>query len=430
MNRSRWRYAVTALPVMALALTGCGGGSGGSQSESDHKLTIWMMTGGPGDNPLIKDVNTEFAKKHPDIKVDIQIQQWDGVATKVTTALATNNPPDIVEMGNTQTPLQTYSGGLADLTADKKSFEGSDGWLTGLSGPATYDGKLYAVPLYGGTKVVMYNKKLFADAGIKQPPKTLAQLQQDCGTLAKANAQVANFSGFYLPGQYWFNGMPFLFGKGGEIATRSGGTWKAQMSSPQNAAGLTAWRDFQNSCSTKSSVGVNTDSPDQDQLFADGKAAMAYVKAWEPAAVLEKNPSLKDEIGFFPMPGYTADKSMPVIVSGSTVGVAANSPDQEAAADWLRIVSGKRFQQKMATTLNLLPVSPDFTPPGVPEQLTVASAASRISRPLPSSPGEATLETERYNEQFFSKIASGADIAKASADYDKHATEAFNSLSD
>ena len=75
MNRSRWRYAVTALPVMALALTGCGGGSGGSQAESDHKLTIWMMTGGPGDNPLIKEVNTEFAKKHPDIKVDIQIQQ-------------------------------------------------------------------------------------------------------------------------------------------------------------------------------------------------------------------------------------------------------------------------------------------------------------------------------------------------------------------
>ncbi|MFF6961595.1 MULTISPECIES: extracellular solute-binding protein [unclassified Streptomyces] len=427
MNRARWRYAVTSVPVMALALTACGG-SGGADAASDGKLTVWMMTGGPGDNALIKDVNAAFAKQHPDMKVDVQIQQWDGIATKITTALASGNPPDIVEMGNTQTPLQTYSGGLADLTAEKAGFENSAKWLAGLSGPSQYDGKLYATPLYGGTKVVMYNKKLFADAGIQQPPTTVAELQENCGKLAAANKKTANFSGFYLPGQYWFNGMPFLFGKGGTIATQKDGTWKAEMSSPANQAGLAAWRTFQNTCSTKSSVGVNTDSPDQDQLFADGKAAMVYVKAWEPAAVLEKNPALKDDIGFFAMPGYTADKTMPVIVSGSTIGIAANSPDKKAAQDWLRIITGKQFQQKMALTLNLLPISPDFTPTGVPEQLTVASKAAEISQPLPGSPGEATLETERYNEQFFSKIAGGADIAKASADYDKHATDAFNSL--
>ncbi|KIF77538.1 hypothetical protein QR77_34220 [Streptomyces sp. 150FB] len=434
MNRSRSRCTVAALPVLALALAACGGGGSGSQAASDHKLTVWMMTGGPGDSPLIKDVNAEFEKKHPGTKVQVEIQQWDGVATKLTTALATNNPPDIVEMGNTQTPLQTFSGGLADLTADKKSFEDSAGWLPGLAGPSENAGKLYAVPLYGGTKVVMYNKKLFADAGITQLPKTIDQLQQDCGALAKANSKTANFSGFYMPGQYWFAGMPFLFGKGGNVADQQGGAdgkWQAKMDSSQNAAGLAAWKTFQNGCSTKSSVGVNTDSPDQDQLFADGKAAMAYVKAWEPATVLEKNPALKDQIGFFAMPGYTPDKTLPVIVAGSTVGIAAGSPDKAAAKDWLRIVSGKSFQQKMAQKLNLLPISPDFTPTtGIPAQLTVASQASRNSQALPNSPGEATLETERYNEQFFSKIAGGAAIPEASDAYDKHATDAFNSLSD
>lgn len=429
MNRSRTRCALAAIPVLALTLTACGGG-GVAKADSDNKLTIWMMTGGPGDNPLIKEVTAEFEKDHPDIAVDIEIQQWDGVATKITTALASGNPPDIVEMGNTQTPLQTYSGGLADLTDSKKSFEGSADWLAGLSGPSEFDGKLYATPLYGGTKVVMYNKKMFADAGITSPPKTLAELQENCGTLADANKDTANFSGFYVPGQYWFNGMPFLFAKGGKVASQKDGKWQAEMSSPENQAGLKAWKSFQNTCSTPSSVGVNTDSPDQDQLFADGKAAMAYVKAWEPAAVIEKNPKMKDNIGFFALPGYTESSAMPVIVSGSTIGIAAGSPDRDAAEDWLRIVTGKKFQQKMALELNLLPISPSFTPAGVPEQLTVASQASKVSQPLPNSPGEATLETERYNEQFFSKIASGADIASSSAAYDKHATDAFNSLSD
>lgn len=156
---------------------------------------------------------------------------------------------------------------------------------------------------------------------------------------------------------------------------------------------------------------------------------MAYVKAWEPAAVVEKNPKMKDDIGFFAMPGYSAGSTMPVIVSGSTIGIAAASPDRKAAEDWLRIITGRTFQQKMALKLNLLPISADFTPAGVPEQLTVAAAASKLSQALPNSPGEATLETERYNEQFFSKIAGGADIASSSAAYDKHATDAFNSLS-
>ncbi|MCF3963887.1 extracellular solute-binding protein [Streptomyces fuscigenes] len=430
MNRSRIRCALAALPVLALTLTACGsGGGGGAKAASDHRLTVWMMTGGPGDSPLVKDVDAQFEKAHPGMKVDVQVQQWDGVATKITTALASGNPPDIVEMGNTQTPLQTYSGGLADLTKDKASFTGSGSWLKGLSGPSEFDGKLYAVPLYGGTKVVMYNKKMFADAGIKTPPKSVADMEKACASLAGANKGTANFSGFYLPGQYWFNGMPFLFAKGGKVASQKDGKWRAEMTSSANRAGLTAWKTFQNTCSTPSSVGVNTDSPDQDQLFADGKAAMEYVKAWEPAAVVEKNPKMKDDIGFFAMPGYTAGSTMPVIVSGSTIGIAAASPDRKAAEDWLRIITGKPFQQKMALELNLLPVSPDFTPPGVPEQLTVASEAGKLSQALPNSPGEATLETERYNEQFFSKIASGADIASSSAAYDKHATDAFNSLS-
>ena len=64
------------------------------------------------------------------------MQQWDNIVTKLTTALASDNPPDIVEMGNTQTPMLTASGALAELTGDKAAFESSDNWLAGLAGPA------------------------------------------------------------------------------------------------------------------------------------------------------------------------------------------------------------------------------------------------------------------------------------------------------
>jgi N,N'-diacetylchitobiose transport system substrate-binding protein len=429
MNRSRLARAAAGLATAALALSGCVSGGGTHSGASDDSLTIWMMSGGPGETPLMKDVNASFAKDHPDVKVHIEIQQWDNIVTKLTTALATNNPPDIVEMGNTQTALQSYSGGLADLTKDKASFEDSDHWLTGLSAPSEYRGRLYAVPLYGGTKVVMYNKDLFAAAGITAPPRTIAEVEKDCRLLRSKNASKPNFSGFYMPGKFWFAGVPFLFGEGGDVAVQTGGKWKATMSAPDSIAGLKQWRTFQNTCSTKSSVGVTDDDPEQAQVFADGKAAMAYVRAKDPASALQSNPHLKGRIGFFPMPGYTRGKTLPVIISGSTIGIAKNSPDKRLAEDWLRVITSKAFQQEMAQRLNLLPISTAFTPShGIPPQLATASEAAKTSNPLPNSPGEATLETEAYNEQFFSKIAGGADIVKAAAEYDKHATDVFNSL--
>lgn len=411
-----------------LLASGCSGSSGDSGGGSESgTLTVWMMTGGPGDSPLVEEVNDAFAETYPDIEVKVEIQQWDNIATKITTALASGNGPDIVEMGNTQTALQTYSGALLDLTDDKDSFEDSDAWLAGLAEPSTYEGGLYATPLYGGTKVVMYNTDMFEAAGITTPPTTLDELEEACTALATANADRANFSGFYMPGQYWFAGAPFVFGAGGELAVQQDGSWEGALSSPESQEGLEAWRSFQNTCSTPSSTGVNTNSPDQGQLFADGQTAMLYVKAWEPAAVIEKNPDLEGRLGYFVMPGYEADVPLPTIVAGSTIGISASTDKADAAKEWLRIVTGKEFQGHMAQELNLLPISPSFLPEdGVTEALTVGAEAVVINHALPVTPGQATLDGERYNEQFFSSVVAGADIPSAAAEYDAHVAEVFN----
>ncbi|MFD6698625.1 MULTISPECIES: extracellular solute-binding protein [unclassified Microbacterium] len=419
---------VAALAATALITAGCSGGSGAPTTSSDAPLTVWLMAGGPGETNVVDTINEMFHEKHPNVKVTVQVQQWDNITTKLTTALASGNGPDIVEMGNTQTPLQTYSGGLLDLTADKASFEDSGTWLAGLAEPSAFDGKLYAVPMYGGTKVVMYNKDMFAKAGITQPPQDLDELTQVCAKLAQTFGSTPNFSGFYMPGQYWFSGAPFVFGKGGDLAVKKGDTWQGALSTPRAQEGLAAWRSFQNSCSTPSSVGVNTNNPDQAQVFADGGAAIISARGWEPAAVVEKNPALKDQLGFMPMPGYEKGKPLPVIVSGSTIGISAASKNPEAAKDWLRIITGKKIQSVLVAEQNQLPITPAFMPSsGVVPFLQASGEASKFNRALPAVPGWATLETERYNEQFFSSIAAGDDPKKAAAAYDEHVADVLNS---
>ena len=105
--RKKYYATIGAIGISAvLALTGCSGSSNSGQSLSSHPkgagktLTVWAMTG-DYTAPTLAAVNAEFTKQ-TGAKVKIQTQQWDGITTKITTALATSTPPDVLDLGNTQ----------------------------------------------------------------------------------------------------------------------------------------------------------------------------------------------------------------------------------------------------------------------------------------------------------------------------------------
>ena len=95
---------------------------------------------GSAPSTLTDALNKEFEAAHPGVKVKYEVQQWDGIQQKLTTALASGNPPDVIEIGNTQTAaFASQDGVLTDLTADKDGFNGSQ-WLKGLADSATFQG--------------------------------------------------------------------------------------------------------------------------------------------------------------------------------------------------------------------------------------------------------------------------------------------------
>ena len=169
------RTAVVAGVAVAMFAAACGSGSGdstdnaaaGSGSQAKD-ITVWLMNGSAPDS-VIKAVNDQFTQAHPGSKVTVQIQQWDGIGPKTTTALAGNNPPDVLEIGSTLVSKFADAGGLQDLT-DKKGDLGGDSWLQGLTDAGTLDGKLFAIPYYAGDRAVLYRKDLWAKAGITSLP--------------------------------------------------------------------------------------------------------------------------------------------------------------------------------------------------------------------------------------------------------------------
>src|SRR5699024_10643690 len=135
----------------AAAATGtvaaCSGQSAGGDNSS-RTLTVWHMHGDYTAETM-KAINEKFTAK-TGAKVDAQLQQWDGITTKVTSALATQDPPDVIDMGNTQVATYAANGALMDITPHKEDLQQGNTWLDGLVDPATIDGKLYGVPGFAG----------------------------------------------------------------------------------------------------------------------------------------------------------------------------------------------------------------------------------------------------------------------------------------
>src|ERR671934_134260 len=95
------RKAVVSVAIALLAAA-CGGTSGTSNNSSTQSgtLTVWLMNGSAPQS-IIDEVNTDFKTKYPNVTVNVEIQQWGDIGTKLDTALPGNNPPDVIELGNT-----------------------------------------------------------------------------------------------------------------------------------------------------------------------------------------------------------------------------------------------------------------------------------------------------------------------------------------
>jgi N,N'-diacetylchitobiose transport system substrate-binding protein len=418
------RTAAVAGVAVAMFAAACGSGSGDSSdsvsggSSQAKDITVWLMNGSAPDS-VIKAVNDQFTQAHPGTKVNVEIQQWDGIQEKTTTALAGNNPPDVLEIGSTLVSKFADSGGLEDLSG-KKAELGGDNWLQGLTDAGTLDGKLYGIPYYAGDRAVLYRKDLFAKAGITTLPTDRASFVAAAQKLQAKFGSDKQFSALYFPGQYWYASLPFIWDEGGEVAVQDGGQWKGALDSPQSQAGLSALKDIVTKYS-KAPVNGNENDNDPAVPLGEGKAGMIIDAGWKVATVEKNKPALKGQIGVFGLPSKTAGQTAPVFLGGSNLAVSAGSDAQDLAYDWAKILSGTKAQTDLATTGGVIPNSTSLlTLHAKDPVLSVFDTAAKNSRSTPSTPKWANVESGTVLQDMLVAIFSGkksvADATKGASD--------------
>ena len=429
----KMRAAAVVGATVALFAAACGSGgnspesaSGDSGNTQAKDITVWLMNGSAPD-AVIKRVNAQFNQAHPNTQVKIQIQQWDGIQEKTTTALAGNNPPDVLEIGSTLVSKFADSGGLEDLSS-KKADLGGDTWLQGLTDAGTLDGKLYGIPYYAGDRAVLYRKDMFAKAGISTLPTDRAAF---VSTMAKLQAKYGSdkqFSALYFPGQYWYAALPFIWDEGGEVAVQDNGQWKGALDSPQSQAGLSALKDIVTKYS-KAPVNGNENDNDPAVPLGEGKAGMIIDAGWKVGTVEKAHPQLKGQIGVFPVPSKNAGQTAPVFLGGSNLAVSAGSDAPELAYEWIKILAGTKAQTDLATTGGVIPNSTSLlTLHAKDPVLSVFDLAAKNSRSTPSTPKWANVESGTVLQDMLVSIFSGKkSVADATTDATEAITKTLNS---
>ena len=134
-----------------------------------QQKTVTIATVNNPDMIELKKLSPKFEEKNPDIKLNWVIVEENMLRQRVTTDVSTGSGQfDIVFIGLYETPIFAKRGWLrpmGNLPADYDLDDVFKSLRDGLS----YDGKLYALPFYGESSMLMYRKDLFDEKGLKMP---------------------------------------------------------------------------------------------------------------------------------------------------------------------------------------------------------------------------------------------------------------------
>ncbi|MER7751221.1 extracellular solute-binding protein [Kitasatospora sp. NPDC097643] len=426
----RQLIAAVGVAAMVVGLAACGSDAKSSDSKSDSSssssaagdkykgktLKVWLMTGS-APKGWTDAVKTEFETTYPGSKVDFQIQEWDGIGAKVTAALSEGSV-DVLEMGNTQTAGYAASGGLLDITKDKAALGGAD-WAANQNEAAVLDGKQYAAPWWVSNRVVAYNKDLWAKAGLTATPKTLDEFYADLEKL-KATEGVAD--PIYLPGQEWYTYFGLLTGEGGKIAKKDGDKWVGGLSSPEAQKAFETYKKLQ-SYSVTGPKDKDEATPQQKDVFGKGNVGAMIGLGWE---LPDEKDMPKAKIGFFPLPGKTADKPSGVFLGGSNLAIAAQSKNTDMAKDFLKVALNDKNEGAVAAAGNI-PNKASLNSQLTGDFAKAAQAGAAVGGITPNTPNWASVEDKPNPiKEFLTAALQGGDYAATAKKYDDEIAKRLN----
>jgi multiple sugar transport system substrate-binding protein len=284
----------------------------------------------PEEEELLQQTLDEFMAQNPNIKVKYEViaDQYQDV---INTRLIGGEGPDVFYLDSSEAPKLIASGALEpldDWVAQTPDFDLADFEEPLVNAFRGEDGKYYGFPKGYSTLVMFYNKKLFAEAGITEPPKTWEEFAEAAKKLTKGK----DVYGYGVAPEA-ARQMYMVEAFGGKFIDENG---RAAFATPEALKGLQLIMDMRHndkSAGQASDVGTGWGG----EMFGQQKAAMVFEGNWAIPYLLNNFPDL--EFGTAELPTVNGKKG----TMAFTVAYVMNkdSKNKEAAWKLLSFLTGK-----------------------------------------------------------------------------------------
>lgn len=249
----------------------------------------------------LKKLSTKFEQKNPDIKLNWVIVEENILRQRVTTDVSQGSGQfDLVFIGLYETPIFAKRGWLRPMENLPADYDLEDVFKSVRDG-LSYEGKLYALPFYGESSMLMYRKDLLDEKGLKMPDQPK---YEDIVKFADALTDKSKGTyGITLRGQPgWGENMAYVdtllntFG-----ATWFDEKWHPTIDTPEWKKAVTFYIDLlkKDGPPGATSNGFNENLT----LVTSGKAAM-WIDATVAGGILEnkKQSEVAGKMGYAPAP--------------------------------------------------------------------------------------------------------------------------------
>jgi len=347
-------------------------------AQSAVKLKVWDTFTDHGANEGMEQLIAAFEKKHPNIKIERDVQATNDMRPVIQTALASGTGPDVFyyDTGPGFAGVLAKAGLLMPLDEAYKS----QNWghiYPWTKKATTFDGKTYGianeVEVYGA----FYNRDLFAQLGLK-PPTTyeeFLEINQKLKQAGKIPVSFGNKDGW--PAYHLFSIYANNFAGRDKMESLLYGN--ASWNDPDIIKAIDAFFVQMNKAGYLNPEANAIAYGDSLNLFSSGQAGMHITGSWAVDRLVSKPPAFN--IGWFVVPKPGGGAVQPTGL-GSAYFVSSKTQHSKEAIAFLDFLFAKEnariWTEKMRVVLPYDVDRSAFNLPGIFRAVVEAPPAKEL----------------------------------------------------
>lgn len=321
------KLALTGVLAVGLVLTGCGSGDSGSDPNAIAGDIIVLTQRTDIVDTVFAEYKKKFEARYPQVHVTFEaITDYEG---EVRIRMNTKDYGDVLLIPNSITAdqLPTYFEPLGTIDELKGKYR----FVTENN---SYQGKGYGLAITGNAQGFVYNKKIWAAAGITAPPKSPADFIAALQAIKSKTAATPLYTNYK-------DGWPLAQWEAnrGAVSNDPQASVKLAKDDAPWAAGKEHFvidsllYDAVKAGVTEADP-TTTNWENSKKLLGDGKIATMMLGSWS-IVQMQQAAGSQDDIGYLPFPVQVGGKFHSVVSGDYKNAVNVNSEHKAAAKAWV-----------------------------------------------------------------------------------------------